>query len=133
MTSYIVSGLLFLGSFILLKTVNKNIHNALDRLNPNKALKIYANFYRDRKELYNVFKGDKKGYMYMIVNKLNGKCYVGSSRSIKVRLYNYFNLALLAVQKGRPISSEARKGCYFKVWTSEFCFYYFRTSRLRFT
>jgi len=28
----------------------------------------------------------------MIVNKLNGKCYVGSTRSIKVRLYNYFNL-----------------------------------------
>lgn len=105
-TSYIVS-LLFLGSFILLKTVNKNKYNALDRLNPNKALKIYANFYRDRKELYKVFKGDKKGYIYMIVNKLNGKCYVGSSRSIKVRLY--FNLALLAAQKGRPISSAILK------------------------
>jgi len=45
----------------------------------------------------------------MIVNKLNGKCYVGSSRSIKVRLYNYFNLALLAAQKGRPISSAILK------------------------
>jgi hypothetical protein len=49
---YIDSGLFFLGSFILLKTVNKNIHNALDRLNTNKALKIFVNFYRDRKELY---------------------------------------------------------------------------------
>lgn len=45
----------------------------------------------------------------MIVNKLNGKCYVGSSRSIKVRLYNYFNLALLEEQKGRPISSVILK------------------------
>jgi hypothetical protein len=45
---------------------------------------------------------------------LNGKCYVGSSRSIKtsptesLRL-NYFNLALAAAQKGRPISSAIIK------------------------
>lgn len=45
----------------------------------------------------------------MIVNKLNGKCYVGSTRSIKVRLYNYFNIALAAMQKGRPISSAILK------------------------
>nr|YP_009254046.1 hypothetical protein [Hypomyces aurantius]ANC62731.1 hypothetical protein [Hypomyces aurantius] len=102
-----VSGvLLFLGSYILL---NKNILNALDRLKPNKSLKIYENFYKDRKDLYKEFKGDKKGYIYMIVNKLNGKCYVGSSRSIKTRLYNYFNLALAAAQKGRPISSAILK------------------------
>lgn len=102
-----VSGIiLFLGSLILL---NKNISNALERLNPNKALKIFENFYKDRKELYKEFKGDKKGYIYMIVNKLNGKCYVGSTRSIKVRLYNYFNIALVAMQKGRPISSAILK------------------------
>ena len=95
-------------SFILL---NKNISNALDRLNPNKALKLFENFYKDRKELYKEFKGDKKGYIYMIVNKLNGKCYIGSTRSIKVRLYNYFNIALAALyaQKGRPISSAILK------------------------
>lgn len=98
--------LLFLGSFILL---NKNIQNALYRLNPYKALKIYENFYKDRKDLYQEFKGDKKGYIYMIVNKLNGKCYVGSTRTIKTRLYNYFNLALAAIQKGRPISSAILK------------------------
>lgn len=40
----------------------------------------------------------------MIVNKLNGKCYVGSSRSLKTRLSNYFNLAHLAAQISRPIS-----------------------------
>ena len=45
----------------------------------------------------------------MIVNKLNGKCYVGSTRSIKVRLYNYFNIGLAAIQKGRPISSAILK------------------------
>lgn len=102
-----VSGiLLFLVSYVLL---NKNIQNALDRLNPNKALKIFENFYKDRKDLYKEFKGDKKGYIYMIVNKLNGKCYVGSSRSIIIRLYNYFNLALAAAQKGRPISSAILK------------------------
>lgn len=41
----------------------------------------------------------------MIVNKLNGKCYVGSTKSIKIRFYNYFNLAHHLSQKGRPISS----------------------------
>jgi len=96
-------------SFFLFNIQNKNILNALDRLKPNKALKIYTNFYTDRKELYKEFKGDRKGYIYTIVNKLNGKCYVGSTKSIKVRLYNYFNLALLEAQKGRPISSAILK------------------------
>lgn len=45
----------------------------------------------------------------MIVNKVNGKCYVGSSRSIKTRLGNYFNLAHLAAQINRPISSAIIK------------------------
>ena len=98
-----------MGSLFLFNIKNKNILNALDRLNPNKALKIYTNFYNDRKELYKEFKGDRKGYIYMIVNKLNGKCYVGSTRSVKVRLFNYFNLALLEAQKRRPISSAILK------------------------
>lgn len=98
-----------MGSFILLNAINKNIINALDKLKPNKALKIYKNFYSDRKELYRELKGDKKGYIYMIVNKLNGKCYIGSTKSIKIRLYNYFNLALLDAQKGRPVSISLRK------------------------
>lgn len=97
--------MLFSGSIFF----NKNLSNALDRLKPNKALKIFKNFYEDRKELYKEFKGDKKGYIYMIVNKLNGKCYVGSTRSIKARLYNYFNITLAALQKGRPISSAILK------------------------
>ena len=64
----------------------------------NKFLfKIYENFYNDRKKLYKEFKGDKKGYIYVIINKLNGKCYVGSTRSIVTRLYNYFNLNLFIV------------------------------------
>lgn len=98
-----------MGSFFLFNIKNKNILNALDKLKPNKALKIYTNFYNDRKELYKEFKGDRKGYIYMIVNKLNGKCYVGSTRSVKVRLFNYFNLALLEAQKRRPISSAILK------------------------
>jgi len=101
--------LLFLRRKLSFFYFNKNLSNALDRLNPNKALKIFENFYKDRRELYKEFKGDKKGYIYMIVNKLNGKCYVGSTRSIKVRLYNYFNIALAAMQKGRPISSAILK------------------------
>ena len=101
--------LYFLGSWILLNIVNKNIINTLDKLKLDKALKVYNNFYNDRKELYKESKGDKKGYIYIIINKLNGKCYVGSTRSIKVRLYNYFNLALLEPQKGRPVSSDILK------------------------
>jgi hypothetical protein len=123
MDLYFVSGiLLFLAAFIFIGKINKNIYNALDKLKPNKALKVFLNFYNDRKELYKEFKDDKKGYVYMIVNKLNGKCYVGSTRSIKVRLYNYFNLTHHSAcphtyiyiyvgvsQKGRPISSAILK------------------------
>lgn len=90
-----VSGsLLFLTSLILCSK-NKNISSVLEKLGSHKPLKVYDNFYNDRKKLYKEFKGDKKGYIYVIVNKLNGKCYVGSTRSIVVRLYNYFNLNLL--------------------------------------
>lgn len=88
---------------------NKNILGVLDKLGSNKSFKIYENFYNDRKKLYKEFKGDKKGYIYVIINKLNGKCYVGSTRSIVTRLYNYFNLNLLEAQKGRPISSAILK------------------------
>lgn len=98
-----------MGLFFTFSIKNKNILKALDKLKPNKALKIYTNFYNDRRELYKEFKGDRKGYIYMTVNKLNGKCYVGSTKSIKVRLTNYFNLALLEAQKGRPISSAILK------------------------
>ena len=45
----------------------------------------------------------------MVVNKLNGKCYICSTRSIKVRLYNYFNLASAALQIQRPISRAILK------------------------
>ena len=67
--------LLFLGSFILFYIINKKIINVLDKLKPNRPLKVYNNFYNDRKELYKEYKGNKKGYIYLIVNKLNGKFY----------------------------------------------------------
>ena len=93
----------------ILAITNKNILSVLDRVKPGKAIEIYENFYNDRKELYKEYKGDKKGYVYVIINKLNGKCYVGSTRSIKVRIMNYFNLAHIVAQKGRPISSAILK------------------------
>ena len=37
----------------------------------------------------------------MIINKLNGKCYLVSTNSIKVIFSNYFNLAHLSAQKGK--------------------------------
>lgn len=40
---------------------------------------------------------------------MNGKCYVASTRSIKNRITNYFNLAQLAAQKSRPILSAFLK------------------------
>lgn len=90
---------------------NKNIQSVLDRIKPVNVLKVYENFYADRKILYKDFKGDTNSYIYLIVNKLNGKIYVGSSRSLKIRASNYFNLAhlLLASQKSRPISSAIIK------------------------
>ena len=40
---------------------------------------------------------------------MNGKCYVGSTRYIKNRITNYFNLAQLAAQKSRSIPSATLK------------------------
>ena len=88
---------------------NKHILSVLDKIKPSICLKIYENFYADRKTLYKDFKGDTNSYIYLIVNKLNGKIYVGSSRSLKIRVSNYFNLSHLASQKGRPISSAMLK------------------------
>lgn len=95
---------------LILYSLNKNISKVIDRLGgERKPLKIYENFYNDRKKIYKEFRGDRKGYIYVIINKLNGKCYVGSTKSIVVRLYNYFNLFSLEAQKGRPISSAILK------------------------
>ena len=88
---------------------NKNIQSVLDRIKPINVLKVYENFYADRRILYKDFKGDTNSYIYLIVNKLNGKTYVGSSRSLKVRASNYFNLAHLASQERIPISSAILK------------------------
>src|SRR5438309_1264370 len=89
--------------------VNKNILSVLDRIKPGKVLKIYKNFYTDRKELYKEYSDVKKSFIFVKVNKLNGKCYVGSTRSLKNRIQNYFNLAHIVTQKGRPISSVILK------------------------
>ena len=84
--------------------ISKNIVSVIDRIKPGKFIEVHENFYKDRKELYKKFKDDKRGWIYVIVNKLNGKCYVGSSKSLQSRLRNYFNLAHLAAQKNRPLS-----------------------------
>jgi hypothetical protein len=88
---------------------NKNILSILDKIKPINVLKLYENFYADRRILYKDFKDDTNSYIYLIVNKLNGKIYVGSSRSLKNRATNYFNLAHIASQKNRPISSAILK------------------------
>ena len=88
---------------------NKGILSILDRVKPINVLKVYVNFYADRKILYKDFKGDTNSYIYVIVNKLNGKSYVGSSRSIKVRVFNYFNLSHLEAQSRRPLASAIIK------------------------
>jgi hypothetical protein len=75
--------------------INKNIQYVLDRIKPINVFKVYENFYSDRKILYKDFKCDYNSYIYIIVNKLNGKIYVGSTRSMKNRVSNYFNLAHL--------------------------------------
>jgi len=61
--------------------VYKNILSVIDRIKPGKVIKIYENFYADRKELYKEYSGIKKSFLYVIVNKLNAKCYVGSTRT----------------------------------------------------
>ena len=88
---------------------NKSVLSIIDKIKPINFFIVYENFYADRKILYKDFNKDTNSYVYAIVNKLNGKLYVGSSRSLKVRATNYFNLSHLASQKGRPISSAILK------------------------
>lgn len=88
---------------------NPHIRSVLERVKPINVLKVYENFYKDRKNLYKDFKDDTNSYIYIIVNKLNGKIYIGSTRSLKVRVLNYFNLAQLMAQQRRPISSAMLK------------------------
>ena len=90
----------------LFNSKNKNILSVLNRIKPGKALNIYENFYNDRKNLSKKYKGDTRSFIYVIVNKLNGKCYVGSSRSIRTRILNYFNLAHMLAQQNSPISTS---------------------------
>lgn len=59
--------------------------------------------------LYKKYKRDSNARIYIIINKLNGKCYVGSTKSLRHRVLAYFNLALLITQKRRPISSAILK------------------------
>lgn len=88
---------------------NQNIQSVLDRVKPVNPLKVFENFYTDRRTLYKEFKGNTTSYIYVIVNKLNGKTYVGSTRSMRNRVSTYFNLAHLAAQVKRPISSAMLK------------------------
>ena len=67
---------------------DKSIQSVLDRIKPINVLKVYENIYVDRKIMYKDFKGDTNSYIYIIVNKLNGKIYVGSSRTLKDRATN---------------------------------------------
>lgn len=90
-------------------TLNKNILSAIDRIKPGKFFKLYENFYNDRKQIYKEYREVKKSFIYVIINKLNGKCYVGSTGSIENRIKNYFNLAHIVAQKNRPISSAILK------------------------
>jgi hypothetical protein len=89
--------------------INKNILDVLDRLKPVKWVGVYEHFFNDRKKLYKQFKEDFKGKIYIIVNKLNGKIYVGSTRSLKIRLQNHFNLSNKLAETGRPLSKAIIK------------------------
>ena len=105
----IVSGLNFFDdSFYLCMpaavTANKNILSAIERIKPDSFIKLHENFYSDRKEIYKEYGTIEKSFIYLIVNKLNGKCYVGSTRSIRNRIRAYFNLAHIASQKKIDLS-----------------------------
>jgi hypothetical protein len=85
-------------------TANKNILSAIERIKPGTFIKLHENFYSDRKEIYKEYGAIEKSFIYLIVNKLNGKCYVGSTRSIRNRIRAYFNLAHIASQKKIDLS-----------------------------
>lgn len=98
-----------LKDFFFYPIINQNILDVLDRLKPEKCLGVYENSFNDRKKLYKQFKGDFKGRIYTIVNKLNGKIYVGSTRSLKNRLQNHFNLSNKLAETGGPLSKAIIK------------------------
>lgn len=66
----------------------------------------------------------KKSGVYRWVNKINGKCYVGSSTNLSNRLYWYFNLkVMLANEKVSLIARALLKYGYsnFKLEILEYC------------
>lgn len=87
----------------VLSITNKHVLSVVNRIKPVEVLEVYENFYNDRKELYKKYNNDISSIIYVVVNKINGKCYVGSTRSLKTRIKGYFNLALMVAQKRRPI------------------------------
>lgn len=101
------SDIMLFSSILPIVSSNKHIQSFLDRVKP-KVLKVYANFYADRKILNRDFKGDYNSYVYILVNKLNGKIYVGSSTKITNRVRNYLSPGHLSAHK-RPISSAIIK------------------------
>lgn len=102
------SDIMILSSILPVVSSNKHVQAILDRVKSTKCLKVYENFYADRRIVYKDFKGDLNSYIYIIVNKLNGKIYVGSSRNIVNRAKNYIYPAHLSFRK-RPISNAIIK------------------------
>jgi len=101
------SDITLFSSILPVVSSNKHIQSVLDRVK-SKGLKVYENFYDDRKILNRDFKDNYNSYIYIIVNKLNGKIYVGSSTKITNRVRNYLSPGHLSAHK-RPISSAIIK------------------------
>lgn len=101
----------YLVYFSIYPITNKKILLIIERLKPVDCLEVFDNFYNDRRKLYKKYNGDKKGRIYVIVNKFNGKLYVGSTKYLDCsnRLKNYFNLAHIVAQKNRPIHNAILK------------------------
>jgi len=76
---------------------------------------------KDKLDILNYVKG--KTGIYMWINKLNGKKYVGSSDNLRRRLLEYYNVNRLLNEKSMPINVALLKYGYhnFSLTILEIC------------
>lgn len=90
-------------------------------LTDSYGLVVFPDADKDKLNILNYVKG--KAGIYMWINRLNGKKYVGSSVNLKRRLLEYYNINRLLNENSMPINTALLKYGYqnFSFTILEFC------------
>ena len=88
------------------------IKNLIEKISiQKKPQKVYFNLKLERSILLKDHRLTKSG-IYCIMNKLNGKIYIGSTKNINLRMKNYLNNSYLIYKKNsnQPVINSGYKG-----------------------